>query len=469
MLYEFTCLPNGLSSAPRVFTKLLKPALSMLRSKGILVIAYIDDLLFLADTPQELEKSVSEAVNLLQTLDFTIHTEKSMVTPAQQAQFLGFILNCIDMTISIVPSKATKVATACKQTSNATHLTIREVASVVGQLVACFPAVTYGPLYYRALENHKIEALKANCGNLDGAIQLGVSAKADLLWWAHNVGNNPQYILRSCPDLTLKCDSSLLGWGCVIDGTTHCMGGRWNEEEKKLHINHLELKAIYLGLKALCSTKANVHNKLLSDNQTAVSYIKNMGGTHSPSCNNIAREIILWCKARNIWLSISHIPGKLNVEADQASRVFNDDTEWSLDSNLFADLVAKWGQPDIDLFASRLNHKADKYVSWKADPGAIATDALSIDWSPYKLVCFPPFSLIGKVLQKTQQDHVNTIIVVPNWQTQFWYPLLARLMVDTAIKIKNSKKTLLLPYNASLVHPLYPRLQLLGCLVSGKA
>ena len=132
--------------------------------------------------------------------------------------------------------------------------------------------------------------------------------------------------------------------------------------------------------------------------------------------------------------------------------------------------MAKWGQPDFDLFASRLNHKADKYVSWKADPGAIATDALSIDWSPYKLVyCFPPFSLIGKVLQKIQQDHVNAIIVVPNWQTQFWYPLLARLMVDTAIKIKNTKKTLLLPYNASLVHPLYLRLQLLGCLVSGKA
>ena len=99
--------------------------------------------------------------------------------------------------------------------------------------------------------------------------------------------------------------------GAVIDGTTHCMGGRWNEKEKRLHINHLELKEIYLGLKALCSTKANVHIKLLSDNQTAVSYIKNMGGTHSPSCNNIARETILWCKARNIWLSLSHIPGNL--------------------------------------------------------------------------------------------------------------------------------------------------------------
>ena len=31
--FQFTCLPNGLSSAPRIFTKLLKPADSVLRRK----------------------------------------------------------------------------------------------------------------------------------------------------------------------------------------------------------------------------------------------------------------------------------------------------------------------------------------------------------------------------------------------------------------------------------------------------
>ena len=33
-LYKFTCLPNGLCSAPRLFTKLLKPVYSTLRLKG---------------------------------------------------------------------------------------------------------------------------------------------------------------------------------------------------------------------------------------------------------------------------------------------------------------------------------------------------------------------------------------------------------------------------------------------------
>jgi hypothetical protein len=42
-LFQFTACPNGLASAPRLFTKLLKPAYSHLRSQGLVSVAYIDD------------------------------------------------------------------------------------------------------------------------------------------------------------------------------------------------------------------------------------------------------------------------------------------------------------------------------------------------------------------------------------------------------------------------------------------
>ena len=63
---------------------------------------------------------------------------------------------------------------------------------------------------------------------------------------------------------------------------------------------------------------------MLSDNTTAVSYLKNMGGSHSIPCNKIARDIWMWCKDREIWLTPGHIPGIENTEADLASRVLND-------------------------------------------------------------------------------------------------------------------------------------------------
>ena len=48
-LYEFVCLRNGLSNAPRIFTK---HALARLRDDGMLLVVCIDDIILLADDPQ---------------------------------------------------------------------------------------------------------------------------------------------------------------------------------------------------------------------------------------------------------------------------------------------------------------------------------------------------------------------------------------------------------------------------------
>lgn len=51
--YQYTCLPNGLSSAPRLFTKLLKPAYASLRSKGHVSAAYIADSYLQGETYEQ--------------------------------------------------------------------------------------------------------------------------------------------------------------------------------------------------------------------------------------------------------------------------------------------------------------------------------------------------------------------------------------------------------------------------------
>ena len=72
--------------------------------------------------------------------------------------------------------------------------------------------------------------------------------------------------------------------------------------------------------------------------------------------------------------------GCLNVEADELSKGLNlnEDLEWALDKDIFQEDVCRFGKPDIDLFASRLNHKLEKYISFRPDPNAMAVDAFSI-------------------------------------------------------------------------------------------
>ena len=112
--------------------------------------------------------------------------------------------------------------------------------------------------------------------------------------------------------------------------------------------------------------------------------------------------------------------------ADKRSRIFKDNTEWMLNPQIFKNIVSRYGVPDIDLFASRLNHQLPKYVSWEHDPGAVAVDAFSLHWGNTFFYAFPPFCLIGQCLKKIAQDAAKGILVVPNWPTQSWFPLMLK-------------------------------------------
>ena len=51
--YTFQGLPFGLNTAPRVFTKLIKPIAAYLRKRGIRIIVYLDDFLILGSSIKE--------------------------------------------------------------------------------------------------------------------------------------------------------------------------------------------------------------------------------------------------------------------------------------------------------------------------------------------------------------------------------------------------------------------------------
>ena len=61
--YQFTCLPNGLSCAPRVFTKILKPVYSHLRGLGHTCMGHIDDSLLLGYDHEACKNNIEDSTN----------------------------------------------------------------------------------------------------------------------------------------------------------------------------------------------------------------------------------------------------------------------------------------------------------------------------------------------------------------------------------------------------------------------
>jgi hypothetical protein len=105
-LYQFTCLPFGLTSAPRKFTKLLKPVMAHLRLGGHTCAIYIDDTFLQGLSAAECRDNVQATKALLLDLGFTINESKSVLIPSTELVMLGFRINSMNMTVTLTKHKA---------------------------------------------------------------------------------------------------------------------------------------------------------------------------------------------------------------------------------------------------------------------------------------------------------------------------------------------------------------------------
>jgi len=465
-IYRFTSLPNGLSSAPRVFTKLLKPIFSYLRKLGHTNVAYIDDILLQGDTYNECQQNIRDTTEVIDKLGLTIHPKKSVLKPGRTIVFLGFLLNSENMTIRLTSEKAEDLANLCKKLAGRVEITIRELAQVVGKMVASEPGIDYAPLYYKQLEIEKDQQLKINHGNYEAKMNLTNNAKVLLNWWAENILTCFKTLHHKEPNMVIKTDSSKTGWGGIIEDTTKKTGGHWSYCEQQNHINYLELKAAYLTLKSFLSTQTDLHVKLLMDNSVAVSYLSKFGG-RKEQLNDLTRQIWFWCINRGIKLSLFHLPGKINVEADKLSRNLSVDMEWKLDAKVVYCIKNCYGPLSIDLFASRLNYQLKPYISFLPDPEAYAVDAFSISWKSNINYAFPPFSMMGHVLKKLEQDQGQLVLIAPLWTTQPWFTKLLKMISGQSYLLPVKKHLLISPMDPVRTHPI-TNLKLAVFRLSGK-
>ena len=339
-------MPNGYGPAMLIFTKISKIPFFILRKKGFLSVVCVDDSYLLVDFYEDCFSNVLNTIEILRSLGFTIHPDKSKIIPTQCIAYLGFILNSVQMTITLTLEKKQKILNLCQEILREDVVTIRFLSKLIQSLVAAYPAVTLGPFHYRALEMDKAKALQQSNGNYDASVRLSNEAKKELCRWITNIMSSFQHIHVPDPDITIYTDSSTLRWG-VTDGYNPS-GGRWKAEEIN-HINVLELKAIFIGVLTYCKGKNYKHARVMSDNITAVSYVNNKGGIKSEFCNEIAKE-------RTSRHTAAHIPGTQNAEADTFSRNLNEAVEWKLSTHLFQNISSMFGNPKLDLFPSRINH-----------------------------------------------------------------------------------------------------------------
>lgn len=82
--YYFRAMPFGLSSAPWIFTKIMKEVVAHLRAQGFHLAFYIDDIIILAASVAECCQQALMLVDLLCSLSFKVNKAKCILEPSQK-------------------------------------------------------------------------------------------------------------------------------------------------------------------------------------------------------------------------------------------------------------------------------------------------------------------------------------------------------------------------------------------------
>jgi len=197
-----------------------EPVVGALQHMEIRLAIYLDDILFLHQSKTELVQMTPLICKLFKALGLVVNQKKSVLTPDQIMEFLGFQVNTVTLQLVFPLRKLKQLAQHLHQQ----NVTVREIARFVGKASMATRAVWQAPLHYRALqfstnlaswENHSVETEVDISTKFDTYLTLNTKAQNDLKWWC-TLDKKVQLqspLLPRTLSMTKESDASNTGWG----------------------------------------------------------------------------------------------------------------------------------------------------------------------------------------------------------------------------------------------------------------
>lgn len=426
--FQYNRLPFGYSLAPRTFSKCVETALEPLRRSGVRVLFYLDDLIVMASSRESCALHTMKLVKHLSCLGFAINWQKSSPLPSQSIIYLGVHLDSAHMRAKLSPARLEALSSLLSRIAPHKVVTALSVMRLLGMMSASHVVVPLGLLHMRKIQRWfgrlRLDPIK----HKRRLLSVPPSVQSDLTYW-----KSPHVLSAGAPlgkvtsHVTVYTDASLIGWGGMCH--SHVVGGKW-PQPPSLHINCLELSTVLKVLKHFAPLLRDKHVLVRTDNMTAAAYINRQGGVRSARLLEIARSLLLWAHANLRSIRALHIPGVQNRAADLMSRGGPSQNEWRLNSTLTQELWDRFGESEIDLFASRENAQCALWFSLNArDEPPLGVDAFSHSpWPRTLLYAFPPVPLIPRLLARIQEELLTVILVAPERTSASWFPVMIQLL-----------------------------------------
>jgi hypothetical protein len=269
-VYQFRALPFGLASAPLIFTTVVKAFVAPFHALGLKLHFYLDDWLLTCQCRVTLRRQLTLLLWRVRQAGWVVNEDKSELDPSQDFVFVGVRFRTAEGLMSPPQDRI-----LVRQWRRRTSVSAREFLQLLGLLNSVADQVPSGRLHMRPLQLLLLSQWRPHSDPLDRSVRV----PGDLLGQVWNFWGSEPQLLRGvslappAPEISMFTDASLYG--------DLSAKGTWTEEESRLSINVLEMKAVILGVQAFQSTLRGKCITLFSDNSTVVAYIRKQGGTHS--------------------------------------------------------------------------------------------------------------------------------------------------------------------------------------------
>lgn len=451
-LLTFLALPFGLSTAPRVFTKVMRPFVQAMRQKGIRVLPYIDDFLLMSTSKERSVLDRRTAEELISKLGLTRNTDKGFWEPTRNLIHLGIGIDTERKIFYVPPHKMILLKGAARSLikyakSHKRWVSAQALAKFVGLAISLRLALQQVRTYTRSL----YDAL-ASKQSWQADVKLSRQALDDLQFFVDIDHTwNGLAVWKPPPTMEIHTDASDHGWGAVLNNVVPARGF-FNDEQLKVHITEKELRAVWLGLQYF-----NVHLKdvrslrLITDNQVVQSVV-NKGVSKSHRLMTLIRKIQAFSRRRNLLIQAHYIPSAENVFADELSRA-KDKTDWTVKDKFFDEIQQRWGARTVDRFATTANTRCQRFCSWRKEPHSLG-DAMLQNWVGERNWVNPPWALIPKIVRKIRDERPEAVLLLPYWPTASWFPDVWELKDDYKIIPATEAKELVHATNPEVPEPL---------------
>ena len=192
--YMFTVLPFGLATACYVFTKLLRPVVKYLRTKGIRIVVYLDDGIAVGPDFNQTTIICDLIRDTLTRAGFVLNQEKSKLHPSRAGRWLGFDIDLEKGCILVPQDKIVRLKEFLSQALTAECLPAKVVASITGRIISLSLAI--GSI--ARLRTRALYALLDSRESWYDHLVLNEEARAEIVFWLNSLQHyNGQPIWRS--------------------------------------------------------------------------------------------------------------------------------------------------------------------------------------------------------------------------------------------------------------------------------